>query len=171
MISGVLVDLRLKMGKKPKYYIVFGVLFALILLVEIGGFNKAFGTFGEPLEQTHDYWLLAALCLICGIQNGTVSLVSKSVVRTTHLTGVLTDLGIGIVRILNRGLLKGKIEGEGEANWMRAGILLSFTWGGALGYQVFHKWGFRGFLFPTIISALLFFLTLYFQVLRKPHRA
>jgi uncharacterized membrane protein YoaK (UPF0700 family) len=171
MVSGVLVDLRLKLGKKPKYYIVFGVLFALILLVEIGGFNNFFGTFGVAVADSHDYWLLAALCLICGIQNGTVSLVSKSVVRTTHLTGVTTDLGIGLVRILNRARLKGKVDGEVEANWMRAGIILSFTWGGAIGYGVFHKWGFRGFLFPTLISGGLFFLTLYFQVLRKEVRA
>ena len=88
------------------------MLFALILAVEIAGFNKAFARFGEPFGRSSDYFLLGALCLICGIQNGTVSLVSKSVVRTTHLTGLTTDLGIGLVRVFNKKRLGNKVDGK-----------------------------------------------------------
>ena len=42
MASALLVDVRLKLGKDPKYYIVFGVLFLLIFAVEIAGFNRLF---------------------------------------------------------------------------------------------------------------------------------
>src|SRR4051812_40548839 len=49
MLSGVLVDLQIKLRKKPRYYIVFGVLFATLLFVVISGFNGFFGKFGEPL--------------------------------------------------------------------------------------------------------------------------
>src|SRR3954471_16296681 len=42
MLSGFLVDLRLKLHKKPRYYLVFGVLFVLLLAVVIGGFNGFF---------------------------------------------------------------------------------------------------------------------------------
>lgn len=168
MLSGVLVDLRLKLGKNPRYYVVFGVLFLLILMVEITGFNRTYGNFGGPVTGLRDYFLLAMLCLICGIQNGTVSLVSRSVVRTTHLTGLVTDLGIGLVRVINRGRLRGKIEGETNANWMRLGIIFSFVLGSAIGWNVFTRWHYKGFLLPTLISALLFFLTLYFQVLKRP---
>ena len=171
MISGVLVDLRLKLGKNPRYYVVFGVLFLLILVVEITGFNRAFGSFGGPVTGSRDYFLLAMLCLICGIQNGTVSLVSRSIVRTTHLTGLVTDLGIGLVRVFNRKRLRGKIDGETSANWMRFGIIFSFVFGSAIGWNVFHRWHYKGFLLPTVISALLFFLTLYFQVLKRPARS
>jgi uncharacterized membrane protein YoaK (UPF0700 family) len=37
MVSGILVDLRLKLHRKPKYYITFGVIFMLILSVFFGG--------------------------------------------------------------------------------------------------------------------------------------
>lgn len=167
MLSGVLVDLRLKLKKAPKYYIVFGVMFALQLGLVICGFNKLFGRFGEPLAQFRDYALLSWLCLICGMQNGTITLVSKSVVRTTHLTGVTTDLGIGLVRVLNRYRLGAKVAEEGTSNMMRAGIILSFVIGSAIGAAVFHNWQFRGFLVPCLISGLLFFTTFYYQVLRK----
>lgn len=167
MLSGMLVDLRLKLGKKPKYYIVFGVLFFLILIVEIAGFNKLWGKFGEPLEHPRDFALLGLLCLICGVQNATVSLVSKSVVRTTHLTGVTTDLGIGLVRVLNRHLLGVQAAGEGRANLMRIGIIFFFVLGSAAGFEIFRVWEFRGFILPTVISGLLFFATLYSQLEKK----
>lgn len=165
MLSGVLVDLRLKLRKKPKYHIVFGVLFALLLFVDIASFNGLFGTFGQSSESTGDYTLLALLCLICGIQNGTITLVSKSVVRTTHLTGVTTDLGIGLVRILNKKRLGNLIENEGAANWMRAGIIFFFVFGSSVGAVIFQRFGYRGFIFPTIISGLLFVATFYYQVI------
>lgn len=166
MLSGVLVDLQIKLQRKPRYYIVFGVLFLLLLFVVVAGFNGFFGKFGEPLDRSRDYTLLAMLCLVCGIQNGTISLVSKSVVRTTHLTGITTDLGIGLVRVLNSDLLHGKIDDEWKANFMRIGIISFFTLGGVAGYVVFNNWGFRGFLFPCAISGTLFSLAIYFQVVR-----
>ena len=164
MVSGILVDLRLKLHKKPKYYIVFGFLFFLMTAIVIGGFNNAFGEFGLPLSSVRGYALVSLLCFTCGVQNGTITLVSKSVVRTTHLTGVTTDLGIGLIRYLNRRRIAG-IEDEGKANIMRFGIILFFTLGSATGVKVFHDWKFRGFLFPCIISGMLFAVTMYFQVI------
>jgi uncharacterized membrane protein YoaK (UPF0700 family) len=122
-----------------------------------------FGKFGEPLALPRDYALLGMLCLICGLQNATVSLVSKSVVRTTHLTGVTTDLGIGLVRMMNRRLLGVEYEGETRANMMRVGIISGFVLGSIVGFQIFRSWEFRGFIFPTLVSGGLFFTTFYFR--------
>ena len=133
----------------------------------IAGFNHLFGEFGEPMEKTRDYTLLALLCMICGTQNGLITLVSKSVVRTTHLTGITTDLGIGLVRVLNSGRLFGKIDDEGRANLMRIGIIVFFILGSVFGVRIFHSFEYRGFIFPAVISGSLFFLTFYFQVIRR----
>ncbi|MBC7465736.1 MAG: DUF1275 domain-containing protein [Bdellovibrio sp.] len=164
MISGFLVDIRMKMDKKPKYYIIFGVMFILILVASIGGSNGAFGKFGEPLELNRDYLLLALLCLICGMQNGTITTVSKSVVRTTHLSGITTDLGIGIVRFLFRKHLPGNIDEDVKANLMRLGIILFFGLGSVTGALVFANNGYKGFFLPAFITGALFLITFYFQV-------
>ena len=95
---------------------------------------------------------------------------SKSVIRTTHLTGVTTDLGIGIVRFLNRGNLKGEIENEVKANLMRVGIIFFFGFGSVFGGYVFSKLELGGFFIPTLTSGLLFGAMLYFQVI-KPRQA
>ncbi|HMQ10534.1 MAG TPA: YoaK family protein [Oligoflexia bacterium] len=163
MISGVLIDLRIKLKKKPKYYWVFGLMFFLSLLVTVGGFNDFFGEFGHTPESINGYSLVVLLCFICGIQNGAVSLVSKSVVRTTHLTGITTDLGIGLVRIINRKRIS-DINDEGKANLMRSGIILFFVIGSLAGVPVFQQFEFRGFLLPCLISGFLFFIMFVFQV-------
>lgn len=169
MISGQLVDIRLKLHKRPKYYITFGLIFFLLCIVFGLGMMGYFGNFGEPLEISRDYTLLILLCLICGIQNGTITTVSKSVIRTTHLTGVTTDLGLGIIRFLNRHKLKGEIGNEVEANLMRAGIIFFFGFGSVFGGFVFNKLGYAGFFVPVLTSGLLFVAMLYFQVVK--HRS
>lgn len=171
MLSGMLVDVPLRLRRRPGYYIVFGAMFAILLLVVIGGFNGLFGEFGEALEKSRDYTLLAVLGLACGIQNGTVTLVSKAMVRTTHLTGTTTDLGVGLVVVMNRARLKGKTDNEGLANIMRIGVIVFFALGSILGYRVYREWGFRGFALPCAIYALLFVSMLYFQVWRPRFHA
>ncbi len=166
MVSGILVDLRLKLKKDPKYYIVFGFLFLLTLAIAVGGFNNGFGEFGLPLSSVRGYILVSLLCFTCGVQNGTITLVSKSVVRTTHLTGVTTDLGIGLIRVLNSKRIEG-VEDEWKANLMRIGIISFYTFGSAAGVPIFRDWKFRGFILPCIISGLLFAMAIYFQVVRE----
>lgn len=169
MISGQLVDIRLKLHKRPKYYISFGLIFFLLLAVAVAGIFGMFGEFGEPFSYSRDYTLLALLCLICGIQNGTITTVSKSVIRTTHLTGVTTDLGIGIVRFLNRNKLSSEIDSEVHANLMRMGIIFFFGLGSVFGGYIFSHLKYFGFLFPTVTSGVLFLSMLYFQVFKpKP---
>lgn len=166
MLSGFLVDLRLKLHKKPKYYIAFGLMFFLTLVVLTAGVSGNFGVFGKAYDHFTDSTLVALLCLICGIQNGTITAVSKSVVRTTHLTGITTDLGVGLVRFFYRKKLKEDYS-ESQANFMRMGIILFFLLGSVIGAFVFKKLGYLGFVLPASTSGLLFFLMLYFQATRK----
>lgn len=167
MVSGYFVDVRLRKGKKPKYYITFGIMFFFLLLVFILGVGHYFGDFGEWSSPRRSYALLIILCFVCGIQNATISVVSKSVIRTTHLTGITTDLGLGIMRLLNRKKLGDSVLGEKQANLMRIAIIVSFILGSALGGFVFGHFAFYGFIFPLLISGMLFSLMLYFQLIRR----
>mgnify|MGYP001455953933 CR=1 FL=1 len=171
VMSGILVDLRLKLHKKPRYYISFGLIFFLQLIVMTGGVNSWFGQFGEPLQHSRDYTLLILLCLICGIQNGTITTVSRSVIRTTHLTGITTDLGIGVVRYFNRHKISDPNPNEGKANLMRLGIILFFGLGSIAGAWLFTYLGYWAFALPVCTAGLLFGAMLYFQVLNVSQRS
>jgi uncharacterized membrane protein YoaK (UPF0700 family) len=86
-----------------------GAVFAS-LLVESGIFSRrprAYGTAlllqGGLLALYLARGQLAVLAIAMGMQNSLVTRLSGAVVRTTHLTGVVTDLGIEIARWLRWG--------------------------------------------------------------------
>lgn len=163
MLSGQMVDIRLRLHKRPRYYLAFGLIFFLNVFVLLLGLNGFFGTFGEPLLLWRDYLLLVLLCLICGLQNGTITSISNSTIRTTHLTGITTDLGLGIIRFLNRHKLQPHFSNEIQLNLMRIGLIFSFCVGSVLGGFVFKSFEYEGFIVPVLTSGALFFLMLYFQ--------
>jgi uncharacterized membrane protein YoaK (UPF0700 family) len=74
------------------YAVALGIEAALLL---------AFTIIAGQTEVTHPRALDAEAALLCaamGLQNGLVTRLSGAVVRTTHLTGVVTDLGIEAAR-------------------------------------------------------------------------
>ncbi len=176
MVSGYLVDIRVKLHKKPKYYIAYAVMLILILIATVGGQLGWFGPFGASLEDSRKgYLLLILLCFTCGVQNGTITSVSRSVVRTTHLTGITTDLGIGLVRIFNKGILQTEhhdmIANEYKATFMRLGIISMFVMGSVLAGFVYPVVGFWGFLIPAFTTGILLVSMIYFQIINPRKRA
>ena len=142
------------------------MIFLLITIVFIFGVAGKFGIFGQPINSAEDYVLLIILCLTCGIQNGTITTVSKSVIRTTHLTGITTDLGIGLMRLLSASHTKEDITNEKKATFMRMGIIFFFGFGSVVGGFAFHRLEYIGFIIPLATSGFLFLTMLYFQLLR-----
>lgn len=87
----------------------------------------------------------------CGIQNALATRYSGAIVRTTHVTGIFTDLGI---------MLGARLRGE--AIEKRRAILfiliiLGFIMGGALGSLLFNYFAFWAFTAPVSICFLLAF--------------
>jgi len=136
--SGFLVDRRVTMGFKPAYHLSFGLISLFMLAAAWFGQRGVFGTFGDPLELSKDYSLLALLCLASGLQNGTITSASGSVIRTTHLTGITTDLGLGIIRVIaSKHSTEVKTQ-EHRANWMRIGIIGFFVLGSAVSSFIYY---------------------------------
>lgn len=83
-----------------------------------------------------------------GLQNGMASTFSGMVFRTTHVSGMFTDLGIYIGQRL-RGL---------EVDNLRIGVCLlvvtTFTLGGAAGALLFQWLGERALLVPAALTGL-----------------
>ncbi len=167
ILSGFLIDIRIIKKERPKYYVIFGVIFTLIFALYILGNLGFWGDFGEPLNQTRDYYLLAILCLTCGLQNGAITSVSRYVIRTTHLTGLTTDLGIGLARILNIKKLDKIAKNEFKPTIMRIVIILFFTFGSIAGAVTFNSFHFKGFFLPMTISGFLFLLMLYYHFIKE----
>lgn len=99
MVSGFFTEKnRAKKIHGEDYAPVMGLAALLIGFVAIGGTYNLFGAFGEAANIKYDFLLLACLCGACCLQNAAISSASGATIRTTHLTGITTDLGLGIIR-------------------------------------------------------------------------
>ena len=90
--------------------------------------------------------IYAASCA-CGLQNAMVSTYSGAVVRTTHLSGMFTDLGIFLGHAL-RGL-------PVEPRRLRLCFLIitGFLCGGIAGALAFHRFSYSALFLPSGLTA------------------
>jgi len=90
---------------------------------------------------------VALLCFVMGLQNAMITKISKAEIRTTHVTGLVTDIGIEIGKSLywNRGIPRND-DGYVRANYARLMLLSSlfgmFILGGLAGAMGFAHFGF-----------------------------
>ncbi|MEA3188880.1 MAG: hypothetical protein QOD99_2710 [Chthoniobacter sp.] len=121
------------------------------------------------LDRNNSFGIYSASCA-CGLQNAMVSTYSGAVVRTTHLSGMFTDLGIFLGHAI-RGL---------PVDWLRLRlcvlIIYAFLCGGIAGAVAFHHLGNASLFIPgglTAITALAYGIYEVRRnvVLKKEHRA
>ncbi|MBX2987732.1 MAG: DUF1275 domain-containing protein [Bdellovibrionaceae bacterium] len=150
--AGLLIDRPLHQGRTPHVDWVMGLSALCLFLAAGGGEMLWFGKFSGVVGLEETYALLAVVCLASGLQNGAITSSSGRSVRTTHLTGLTTDLGLGLARALTFDLKKSLSQKEARANFLRIGSILSFVFGSAVGAWVFLAMGYKGFLLPALIS-------------------
>lgn len=173
MIAGFLVDIRKQNHHQAHYsYAFFLTSFFLYLVYQIG-LNETQGDIYKQLEPFNQYLLLALICLVSGIQNATVTTAYGSIIRTTHLTGPTTDLGIGLMRILTRTHVVKPRNEEIRDALMRAGVIGFFILGSIVSAFLFLHFGYDGFLLPLGISVILWMNSVHvinqFKKIRRKH--
>lgn len=106
----------------------------------------------ETLRETEV--LVGALLFSMGVQNGTVTAVSNAAVRTTHLTGLFTDIACGLALILQpRHRHDTKL---GLRLRLHGGILAGYTLGGLVGGLACNLYGFRAlYLGVALLAGIL----------------
>ncbi len=132
--------------------------YALPLLLE-ALLLLAFGFLGAKLAEIQALFVpftVMLLCFMMGLQNAVITKISGAVVRTTHLTGVITDLGIEVGRLLywNRSTrpLANDVVADRQKLAMLATLLASFMVGGVLGALGFKH---VGYLATLPLAAIL----------------
>jgi uncharacterized membrane protein YoaK (UPF0700 family) len=157
-ISGLLIDIRLIHHKRPHYGIAMTMATTCVGIAAVGGALGWWGIWGHELEIGRDYLFLAVLSLGSGIQNALVTSASGTVVRTTHLTGITTDLAVGLARIAFGKLDETKRSMELMSNELRAGSIFAFILGSGAGAFGFFKYGYLGFALPFVVLIYLTYI-------------
>lgn len=127
---------------------------ALLLLV--------FGLFGAVMSLWHTVFLpvtVVLLCYIMGLQNAVITKISQARIRTTHVTGLVTDLGIELGKLLyvNRHPDMQPVRADRERLRVHAQLVLSFLVGGIAGALGFKHLGYVSTL-PLALALLLLVL-------------
>ena len=135
--------------------------FALPLLLEaallaVFAFTaRMFGGWGIGMKHVEVTILL--LCFAMGLQNAMITKISGAVIRTTHMTGMVTDIGIEVGQHLY-AFLSGratKVDAEDGEGWLLASLIALFSIGGICGAAGFRRFN---FLFSLPFAALLLIL-------------
>jgi uncharacterized membrane protein YoaK (UPF0700 family) len=133
--------------------------FALPLMLE-AVLLLVFGLLGANLELLVDVFMPSTVLLLCyvmGLQNAIVTKISRAEIRTTHMTGVITDLGIELGRLfywnrLSPGSTQPAVRADRDKLVIHATILGLFFSGGVVGAIAFKQ---AGFAATVPIAALL----------------
>ncbi len=99
------------------------------------------------------------LCFLMGLQNATITKISGAEIRTTHMTGIVTDIGIELGRLVFRNTdSEANKTHYVKANRQRLRINLSifsmFLAGGVFGALSFKHIGY-GAVIPLALSLVL----------------
>ena len=91
-LSNLLVEVT---SRKSERYMFFAPIILEITVITF------VGLFGLQLALKHPNLIACSLLFAMGLQNSLVTTISNATVRTTHLTGLFTDLGIELSQLFS----------------------------------------------------------------------
>lgn len=130
-----------------------------LCLLAVGVYGDLF--YRETLTETEI--LLTLMLFAMGLQNGLTASISNFAVKTTHLTGTTTDLGILFAMFTKREFRNNRSL-NGKAKLLLS-IMLAYVGGAVTAGFAYHHIGFKIFF---MVSAFLLLVVLYdFYRIRK----
>lgn len=134
--------------------------FAIPLLIE-AFLMLLFGLLGSQLSHIKGLFVpitIMLLCFMMGLQNAVITNISNSVIRTTHVTGMITDLGIELGRLfyINKpGIERQPVIADRKRIRLFSSLLLSFFVGGLIGVVGFQRMGYAATIPLALVLGLL----------------
>ena len=154
-VSSLLVEIITR--KNKRYIFIIPTLIESFIL-----FTIAF--LGNFLLVNYSNLITFSLLFAMGLQNSLVTRISNAVVRTTHLTGLFTDLGIELSQLLFKKNQKEKLISTIK---LRLRIIAYFFCGGITGGILFIHLEFHSLFIPALLLLFgLYYDTLKYQLVR-----
>jgi len=153
--SGYLTVARRSHGREPRYDLATLLIPMILFAMMIGGLWGHFGVFGGPHSFKQDGVLLNTLTFLCGIQNACFATFTKGHIRTTHLTGISTDLGTELSLTLHGNLNPEEKFLAIRRNLLRITTFSSFSIGALFSALIAPIMGYSSFLIPFSTSAFV----------------
>lgn len=114
-----------------------------------------------PIDRDLALMIIALLCFVMGLQNAIITKLSGARIRTTHVTGLVTDTGIELGKMLywnGRSSLPdgpAPVRADMPKLWLLSRMVLLFFLGGVTGALLFQRIGISAAIFLAIPVAAL----------------
>jgi len=155
MSAVFILDGRRLRGKHSVPWLPLATVATLLVGIAVAGQLGWFGVFGAEVESTRDFVLLGILAFAMGLQNASVANASGGLVRTTHMTGPATDLGVALAFLMLP-------DAPADTRWtarrmviLRASKMVGFALGAVTAALLVPFAGFLIFLLPATISTVV----------------
>ena len=150
--------------KHPNLSHVIPISLEMIVLISVGIFGAQ-----SSLSSTEGKWIAFSMLFAMGIQNSLVTKISQSTVRTTHLTGLFTDLGIELSQLFfyKKPNEKKKLK---TSIYLRLSIITFFFIGcisGGFLYNLLEMKTLFFFFFFLLLRVLYYYIRLDFHVIKR----
>ena len=153
MTSGLLIDRQIHHKKPPHFDWVMATSAIFLLTAAVIGMTKSILPLGTMPEVQDSYLVLALMCASSGLQNAAFTSSSGATIRTTHMTGLTTDIGLGVARLATFSPHTSEFRREARNVLLRAGTVSSFVVGSLVGAFFALRMQSLGLLMPASISA------------------
>jgi len=147
-VSNFLVEIISRKSERYIYIVPAGVECIILLTIAL---------IGQPLIIKNPNVIAFSLLFAMGLQNSLVTGISNSVVRTTHLTGLFTDLGIELSQLFFYKTIEQKKKLVSSIK-LRLSIISFFFIGGVIGGIFYTRFGIHTLLIGSLvlISGLIY---------------
>lgn len=128
-------------------------LFAVPVLIEA----LLLASLALPFASHHTWLVLSVLSFSMGLQNAIIAKISHAEIRTTHVTGMITDIGIELGKAFywNRTTGRQPVHAEHQRLLLLTLLVALFFTGGALGAVAYPHVGFL-LLLPIALLLAIF---------------
>ncbi len=155
--SGLITSARIERELKPRFDLVTLALPLIMLVLFVAGRVGQLGPFEEPLTAVQDFVVLFILSFFCGMQNGCFSVLTNGHIRTTHMTGMSTDMGTDMARLWFGKISDRELMLTYRTNFSRLVTSICFALGSIVSILLSQKYEYSSLAVPLVTSFIVFF--------------
>ncbi|MDH4468092.1 MAG: YoaK family protein [Bacteriovoracaceae bacterium] len=163
VITSLILDKNYDKKKIPNYPLVQFLITFLLGIVSLFFYLEILDVKSIASNNENTIIAIGLLCLICGLKNGLTTWASHGKIRTTHLTGLSTDIGLHLPKMFYEkgSTLKSRYPESAKVNYVRLITLMSFSLGAFLAAILIPSIGYKIFYLIFFISLALFSISFF----------
>lgn len=170
VITSFILDRPYAKNEIPNYPVVQFIITFFLGLVAYLGAVKYFSNQTPSFSKNEELVIISLVCLVCGLKNSLTTWATGGKIRTTHLTGLSTDIGLNFLRTFKKQNHHWRYPESRKVNWIRIFTFIAFSVGSFISAIMFSYLGYRIFLIPFVMSLIFLVISIVHREIEKRER-